>query len=153
MADESLQSFALELLLIHQFLPSPAEIAGWLACDRQELQMLGAIAQKIANPDANPAWPQPLEPGPAKILTRVVTYGDTPHLKPLIAEVLLSQTSPEVICAGLEALLTLTQRGDETAAGIAQGQLSHRDPLVRMVAFDLLRVARCPEQLAAIGSG
>ncbi|MEM6591840.1 MAG: cyclic nucleotide-binding domain-containing protein, partial [Cyanobacteria bacterium P01_C01_bin.73] len=120
LADESLQSFALELLLIHQFLPSPAEIAGWLACDRQELQMLGAIAQKIANPDADPAWPQTLEPGPAKILTRVVTYGDTPHLKPLIAEVLLSQTRPEVICAGLEALLTLTQRGDETAAGIAQ---------------------------------
>ncbi|MEM8545207.1 MAG: cyclic nucleotide-binding domain-containing protein, partial [Cyanobacteria bacterium P01_H01_bin.119] len=144
---------ALELLLIHQSLPSQAEIDGWLVCDRQELQMLGAIAQKIANPDAKPAWPQTLEPGPAKILTRVVTYGETPHLKPLIAEVLLSQTRPEVICAGLEALLTLTQRGDETAAGIAQNQLNHRDPLVRMVAFDLLRVARCPEQLAAIGEG
>ncbi|NET30601.1 MAG: cyclic nucleotide-binding domain-containing protein [Cyanothece sp. SIO1E1] len=149
--DPILHTFALEVLLINQYAPSQEQIALWLESLDIALQVLGAIAQIITDPSSAPTWPAKLDSTTARIITRVVAYSNNPALIPLIPNVVLTQPSPDVIRAGLEALLPLTQRGDEAIAAIAHTKIDHPDPMVRMAAFDLLRVARCEDQLAAVG--
>lgn len=152
----ALRAFALEVLLINQYRPDQSQIDTWIASSQKELQVLGALAYLIANPETMaaataPNWATELDGTTARIVTRVVAYSQNPRLAPLIPQVVLTQTSAEVIRAGLEALLPLAQRGDVTIAAIACTKLDHPDPMVRMATFELLTVTRCPEQLAAIG--
>ncbi|MBE7383866.1 MAG: cyclic nucleotide-binding domain-containing protein [Leptolyngbya sp. SIO1E4] len=149
----ALQAFALEVLLINQYRPRPDQIPPWLQSPQTALRVLGAIAQILTDPASVPTWPAELDSATARIIIRVVAYSNTPALTPLIPQVVLIQPNADVIRAGLEVLLPLTQRGDETVANIARTQLDHPDPMVRMAAFDLLRVTRCPDQLTAIGEG
>ncbi|MDJ0702394.1 MAG: cyclic nucleotide-binding domain-containing protein [Leptolyngbyaceae cyanobacterium MO_188.B28] len=151
--DLALQSFALEVLLINQFIPGQDQVDAWLENPQTELQVLGAIAQLMIDPAASPIWSAELDAATARIITRVVTHSNMPALTPLISDVVLAQASPTVIQAGLEALLSLAQPGDQAIAAIAHAKLDHSDPLVRMAAFDLLRVTRCEEQLMVIGNG
>ncbi|WP_051039694.1 cyclic nucleotide-binding domain-containing protein [Synechococcus sp. PCC 7336] len=148
----ALQAFALELLLINQYRPSREQIETWLESPQQELQVLGAVAQTLTDPASEPTWPSELDGTTARIITRIVAYSNKPSLSSLIPEVILTQSSADVIQAGLEALLPLTQSGDTAIAAIASAKLDHPDPMVRMAAFDLLRVTGCPQQLAAIGA-
>ena len=149
----TLQAFALEVLLINQYIPRQEQIQSWLASPQVELQVLGNLAQVISDSSTAPAWPTDLNAANARIITRVVAYCNLPVLIPLIPTVVLTQPSAEIIRAGLEALLPLIQSGDETIAAIARTQLTHSDPMVRMAAFDVLRVTRCEAELAAIGDG
>lgn len=148
----ALRAFALEILLINHYRPNQAQIETWLQSSQKEIQVLGAIAQIIAQSTEAPAWSVELDGTTARIVTRVVAYSQNLALTPLIPQVVLTQSSAEVIRAGLEALLPLTQRGDEAVATIAQAKLSHADPMVRIAAFNLLRVTRCQKQLTVIGN-
>ncbi|MEO1353060.1 MAG: cyclic nucleotide-binding domain-containing protein [Cyanobacteria bacterium J06635_15] len=149
----ALNAFALEVLLINQYIPSQTQVDAWLDSPQKALQVLGAIAQIITDPSSTPTWPVELDSITARIVTRVVAYSNNPTLHPLIPQVILTQSSSDIICAGLEVLLPLTQRADQTVATIAQAKLEHSDPMVRMAAFDLLRATRCPEQLTAVSQG
>ena len=150
--DPALQAFALEVLLINEYKPSREQIDIWRASPQKNLQVLGAIAQIITDADSETPWSVELNSTTARIVTRVVAYSHTPVLTPLIPKVVLTQSSPDVIRAGLEVLLLQTQRGDEDAAKIAHAKLSHSDPMVRIAALDLLRVTHCPDQLNAISN-
>ena len=151
--DPALQAFALEILLINQYRPSQQQIDAWLISSDAELQVLGAIAQIIADPSSNPPWSVNLGGATARIVTRVVAHSNIPALIPLIPNVVLTQPNSDSIRAGLEALLPLTQYGDENIAAIAHTKLDHSDPMVRMAAFELLRITRCDDQLEAISNG
>ncbi len=154
----ALRAFALEVLLINQFVPDAEEIQAWLADQREDIRILGAIAYLLTNSAENSAakdpaytWPNPLTPNAARIITRVVAYGKDPRLASLIPNVVLTQTSPDIIRTGLEALLPLTSSGDEATASMAHSKLSHYDPMVKIVALDLLRITCCDQWLPAIG--
>ena len=151
--DSVLQPFALEVLLINQYVPTQERVDAWLDNSQVELRVLGAIAQLMTDPASSPVWPAELDAATARIITRVVSHSNLPALIPLISDVVLAQTSPNVIQAGLEALLPLAQHGDQAIAAIAQSKLDHPDPMVRMAAFDLLRVIRCEDQLPVISHG
>ena len=146
----NLQAFALEILLINQYRPSQPHIDTWLQDSQLELRVLGAIAQTIVDPTATVTWAE-LDSTTARIVTRVVAYSHNPTLTALIPQVVLNQANADVVRAGLEALLPLTQRDDEAVAAIAQTKVDHPDPLVRMAAFDLLKVTVCAEHLAVVG--
>ncbi len=148
-----LQAFALEILLINQYKPDAESIQIWQESPRDELRVLGTLAQRMTDAAVAPAWPDQLSGATARIITRVVAYGGSAEFMPLIPEVVLTQTSPEILRTGLEALKPLTQKGDETVAAIAQEKLAHPSPMVRMAAYDLLRVTACEAQLDAIGAG
>ncbi|MEM0981885.1 MAG: cyclic nucleotide-binding domain-containing protein, partial [Cyanobacteria bacterium P01_H01_bin.58] len=150
--ETDLQAFALEILLINHYRPNQAQIETWLQSSRNDLQVLGAIAQIIAQASEAPAWSVELDGATARIVTRIVAYSKNSVLTPLIPQVVLTQSSADVIRAGLEALLPLTQRGDDEVAALAQAKLSHPDPMVRIAAFNLLRVTRCRTQLTTIGN-
>lgn len=155
-----LKTFAIEVLLINQYAPSADDIQAWQAHERLEMQVLGAIAQLItapkaassdaAAPNASPDWPPILNNSAAHIVTRIVAHSHNPRLAPLISEVVLTQTSPNIIRTGLEALRPLTQKGDDITATIASSKLSHYDSMVRIAALDLLRITLCEDQLSTI---
>ncbi|MEM8638510.1 MAG: cyclic nucleotide-binding domain-containing protein [Cyanobacteria bacterium P01_G01_bin.54] len=149
----TLQAFALEVLLINGYSPETEQVQIWQAQGQIEMQILGAIAQRIVDPAAAPDWSIPLNGKTARILTRVITYSRYSQLMPLISTVILAQTQVEVIRAGLEALLPLTQPGDPAIAAIAEQKVTHPDALVRLAAFDLLGITRCPEQLPTLSQG
>ena len=149
----ALQAFALEVLLINHYLPDQEQIDTWRQSSQADIQVLAALAQVIVNPASTPLWPTALDTTTARIVTRVVAYSHHSTLTPLIPQVVLTQSNSEVIRVGLETLLPLTQRGDETVAAIAHAKLTHGDPMVRMAAFDVLRITRCPEQMDAISDG
>lgn len=149
--DPARQAFALEVLLINQYRPTPEQVSAWIESPRVDMRVLGAIAQRISDPTAAPPWPTELDGGTARIITRVVAYSQDLALRHLIPQVILTQSGPEVIKAGLEALLPLTERGDQATATMAQEKLDHPDAIVRMAAFELLKTTRCGEQLAVIG--
>ncbi len=157
--DPALRAFALEVLLINQFIPKAEDIQTWLADQREDMRILGAIAYRLTNSAAEDSaaedlahtWPNPLTPNAARIITRVVAYGKNPRLASLIPNVVLTQTSPDIIRTGLEALLPLTSPGDEATASMAHSKLSHYDPMVKIAALDLLRIACCDQWLPAIG--
>ncbi|MGB0560780.1 MAG: cyclic nucleotide-binding domain-containing protein [Spirulinaceae cyanobacterium] len=153
LADPKLQAFATEVLLINGYRPNTEQVQAWQQHDQVEMQILAAIAQSLLNAAPPPAWSIPLNGKTARIITRIVIHGRSPQLMPLIPSVILTQTHVEVIRAGLEALLPLAQAGDPEMAAIATAQLAHPDAWVRMAAFDLLRVTRCPEQLPAVSQG
>ncbi|MEL7503689.1 MAG: cyclic nucleotide-binding domain-containing protein [Cyanobacteria bacterium J06554_6] len=146
-----LQAFAAEVLLINQAIPEADQIQAWADCPQPELQVLAAVAQTLRG--LPPTWPARLDGPAARILSRIVTHSNNSALVPLIPQVVLAQDAPEIIRAGLAALLPLAQRGDQTIATIAVEQLTHAEPMVRMMAYDLLRETRCPEQLAAVSEG
>lgn len=176
LSDSQLQLFAWEVLLINQVVPTSETLEhqpDLHAPDSQttdsyttdsyttapqitdphttERQVLKCLAQLIAHPTASPDWPLPLTSSAARIITRVVAYSKNPALAPLIPNLVLTQTQPDTIRTGLEALVPLTQRGDTATATIASSKLSHYDPMVRIAALDLLRIAAVPEQLSAVG--
>ncbi len=146
-----LQAFALEILLINQYRPSQAQIDTWLQDSRPNHRVLGAIAQTIVDPTAPVTWAE-LDNTTARIVPRVVAYSHNPTLTPLIPQVVLTQANADVVRAGLEALLPLTQRDDEAVAAIAQTKVDHPAPWVRMAAFDLLKVTVCAEHLTIVGA-
>ncbi|MEO1300208.1 MAG: cyclic nucleotide-binding domain-containing protein, partial [Cyanobacteria bacterium J06636_16] len=111
---------------------------------------LGAIAQLLTDAIAAADWSVELDSTTARIVTRVVAYSKNPALNPLIPQVILTQSSPDVIRAGLEVLRQQTQRSDEQVATLAHAQLEHSDPMVRMAALDLLGLTRSADQLATI---
>ena len=148
--EPALQAFALEVLLINEYIPNREQLDIWLNSPHKELRVLGAIAQIRVGSDSAPTWSVKLDNTTARIVTRVVAYSNNPLLTTLIPEVVLTQSNPDVIRAGLEVLLLQTQRGDEEVAGIAHAKLDHPDPMVRMAALDLLRATRCLDYLEAI---
>ncbi len=150
LSDPQLQLFAWEVLLINQVVPDRTDLQ---TTDSQamERQVLEAIAQLIADPNASPDWPLPLTSSAARIITRVVAYSKNPALASLIPNLVLTQTQPDIIRTGLESLVPLTQRGDAATATIASSKLSHYDPMVRIAALNLLQLTAVPEQLSAIG--
>ena len=174
LSDPQLQTFAWEVLLINQIVPDKTNIgiktekqADLQTSDSQtdnsqtvnsqavnsqttERQVLEAIAQLIASPTATPDWPLPLTSSAARIITRVVAYSKNLALAPLIPNLVLTQTQPDIIRTGLEALVPLTQPGDTATAAIASSKLSHYDSMVRIAALDLLRITAEPEQLSAV---
>ncbi|MEM8810586.1 MAG: cyclic nucleotide-binding domain-containing protein, partial [Cyanobacteria bacterium P01_G01_bin.38] len=118
----------------------------------------GTIAQLMAAPSSldvplAQTWPPQLDGTTARIITRIVVHSDTPALIPLISRQVLTQSNADIIRVGLEALLPLTQRGDQVIAAIACDQLAHADSMVRMAAYDLLRVTGCADQLTVVGEG
>ncbi len=162
--DPTLQAFALEVLLINQYVPAAKEIQTWLADQNEDMRTLGLLAQLIADstddpnptdpgaaPDSTHAWPNPLTSNAARIITRVVAYSKNPRIASLIPNVVLTQTSPDIIRTGLEALLPLTYRGDDATAGMAHSKLNHYDPMVKIAALELLRISCCDQWLSAIG--
>ncbi len=215
----ALRAFALEVLLINQYIPANKDIQHWLTDPSEEMRILGTIAYLIAHPapvkthllkgakaapeiseeisekieeeisekietdvdgavnsskangtrtivqdnqddtekhtgkaekDSEPSWPNPLTPNAARIITRVVAYSQNTRLAPLIPNVVLTQTSPDIIRTGLEALQPLTTRGDESIARVARSKLSHYDPMVKIAALDLLRITSCEQPLLDI---
>lgn len=148
-----LRAFALEVLLINQYQPDDESIQIWLESPQDELRVLGTLAQRLTDAAAAPAWPDQLSGATARIITRVVAYSENAALMLLIPEVVLTQTNPEILRTGLEALQPLTQAGDEMVAAIAQEKVDHPNPMVRMAAYELLRITACPEQLDALGAG
>ncbi len=150
LAEPKLEAFALEVLLINEYFPNREQISIWLASPQRELRVLGTIAQIIVGSASVADWSVELDSTTARIVTRVVAYSNNPELTPLISQAVLTQPSPDVIRAGLEVIQQQTQRGDEQIATLAVTQLEHTDPMVRMAALDLLRITRCPDQLAAI---
>ena len=150
LAEPVLEAFALEVLLINQYRPSREQISIWLDSPQKELQVLGAIAQIITDTIEATDWSVELDNTTARIVTRVVAYGDNPVLAPLIPQVILTQSSPEVIRAGLEVLQQQAQRGEDSITTLAHNQLEHSDPMVRMAALDLLGITRCPDCLTPI---
>ncbi|MEM8504534.1 MAG: cyclic nucleotide-binding domain-containing protein [Cyanobacteria bacterium P01_D01_bin.1] len=168
--DPALRAFALEILLINRFVPEAKDIQIWLTDQDEDMRILGAIAHLLATPHSRSAEltskPTPqrlsevagappslrvaLTPNTARIITRIVAYSKNPRLASLIPDVVLTQTSPDIIRTGLEALLPLTYRNDEVTASMAHSKLSHYDPAVRIAALDLLRTNCCDQWLAAI---
>ncbi|AFY39419.1 putative transcriptional regulator, Crp/Fnr family [[Leptolyngbya] sp. PCC 7376] len=144
------QAFALEILLINRFIPSPKQIQDWLNHSSPEMQTLGAIAELQQWDKLPKDWGKELNEVTARIMTRVVATSNNPIFAPLIPNVVLTQTDPDIIRTGLEALLPLTQKGDQETASIAHSKLSHFEPMVRIAALDLLQEARCPEFVEAI---
>ncbi len=147
-----LKTFAIEVLLINQYVPSAEDIQAWQTHEVIEVQVLGVIAQLIATPDSAPSWPSTITDSAAHIITRVVAYSHSPRLAPLISDVVLTQTSPNIIRTGLESLRPLTQKGDSVTANIASSKLSHYDSMVRIAALELLRITSCEDQMSAISS-
>ncbi len=149
-----LRAFALEVLLINQYVPSDDDIQSWLDHKSIEMQVLGAIAQLITTSNTAPStpiqWPATLNNSAAHIITRIVAHSHIPRLAPLISEVVLTQTSPTIVRTGLEALGPLTQKGDIDTTNIASSKLDHYDPMVRIAALDLLRITGCEESLETI---
>ncbi|MEO1622597.1 MAG: cyclic nucleotide-binding domain-containing protein, partial [Cyanobacteria bacterium J06632_3] len=145
-----LTAFALEILLIHQYVPDRESLDRWQAQPDMALQVLGVIAQLMTDADAEVVWPEPLTNRAAHVITRMVAHSQNPNLAPLIHEVILTQPSPNIICTGLEALLPLTQSGDRTTADIASSKLSHDDSVVRIAALKLLQITCCESQLVDI---
>ncbi|EDX84306.1 cyclic nucleotide-binding domain protein [Synechococcus sp. PCC 7335] len=167
-----LRAFALEILLINHDIPAAKDIKKWLADPHEDMRILAKIAYLIANSsdsaqasadfvphgavegieEADAAfWPNPLTPKAARIITRVVAYSKEPRLAPLIPNVVLTQTSPDIVRTGLEALQPLTYRGDDATAYMAQSKLNHYDPTVKIAALNLLRINCCDQALPAIG--
>ncbi len=168
--DTTLQAFALEVLLVNQYVPTNENIQTWLADQSEDMRTLGLLAHLIANSasdltatgldsadldfahsDLAHTWPNPLTPNAARIITRVVAYSKEPRIASLIPNVVLTQTSPDIIRTGLKALLPLTFRGDNATASIAHSKLNHYDPMVKIAALDLLRITCCDQWLSAIG--
>ncbi len=168
--DTTLQAFALEVLLVNQYVPTAENIQTWLADQSEDMRTLGLLAHLIANSADDPTvtdldsadlnfassdlahtWTNPLTPNAARIITRVVAYGKEPRIASLIPNVVLTQTSPDIIRTGLEALLPLTFRGDDATASMAHSKLNHYDPMVKIAALDLLRITCCDQWLSAIG--
>ncbi|MEO0540235.1 MAG: cyclic nucleotide-binding domain-containing protein [Cyanobacteria bacterium P01_A01_bin.105] len=157
------QAFAAEILLINRGLPAPDSLQTWGDRPEPALQLLAAVADSLCSSGDLRAsgglhsptvpWPAELDSFTARILTRIVAHRGTADLMPLIPQVVLSQENPEVILAGLEALLPLAQQNDQEIAAIAVGQVTHANPLVRMTAYDLLRVTRCRDPLQRVGDG
>ena len=159
--DPILQAFALEVLLSNQCPFEQEQIATWQAHSQPELYILGHLAKLIADPSASPPWPAELSRSCARIIIRVATKSDNSVLQALIPDLLLKQESPEILRTGLEALQSMVQAGDgeiaaiasQASKDIAQTQLTHADPMVRIAAFDLLGVTLDPDQLSPIGEG
>ena len=190
-----LRAFALEVLLINQYVPDTKDIQIWLSDPSEDIQILSRMACLIANSstsstsadyavehivlahtaqqgDQNEAvsssktksaftsnkeaaatfWPNPLTPRAARIITRVVAYSRDPRLAPLIPNLVLTQTSPDIVRTGLEALQPLTYKGDDATASMAHSKLNHYDPMVKIAALDLLRITGCDGPLSAIGN-
>ncbi|MEL7330652.1 MAG: cyclic nucleotide-binding domain-containing protein [Cyanobacteria bacterium J06560_2] len=172
-----LQAFAFEVLLINQVVPdgiaakeatlpkeshqseegiaeegiAEEDIDSQLGGDSIEWQVLEAIAQLLTGSTTAPDWPLPLTNSAARIITRVVGYSKNPALAPLIPNLVLTQIQPAIIRTGLEALIPLTQRGDESITTIASSKLSHYEPMVRIAALTLLQITTCAQPLESIG--
>ncbi|MEL7330231.1 MAG: cyclic nucleotide-binding domain-containing protein, partial [Cyanobacteria bacterium J06559_1] len=162
LTEPTLRAFALEVLLINQYVPTTQEMKVWLAEPSEEIKTLRRLAQQMVSTDDSTAdkssaddtlsdWPDPLTPTAARIITRVVAYSKNPRLAFLIPEVVLTQTSPDIIRTGLEALLPLASGDDEAIANMASSKLNHYDPSVKIAALELLRVTCCDQHLSAIG--
>ncbi|MEM6451556.1 MAG: cyclic nucleotide-binding domain-containing protein [Cyanobacteria bacterium P01_D01_bin.105] len=158
----AMRAFALEVLLINRYAPSPEEMKDWLGESgeesSEEMQTLGrlaplmvAAAEEATVNDVHAIWPNPLSPSAARIIARVVANSKNPHLSRLIPDVVLTQTSPDIIRTGLEASLPLATYGDEAIADMASSKLNHYDPSVKIAALDLLRVTCCAPYLDGIG--
>ncbi|MBE9060437.1 HEAT repeat domain-containing protein, partial [cf. Phormidesmis sp. LEGE 11477] len=168
-----LRAFALEVLLINQYVPDAKDIQTWLSDPSEEIKILGRIADLIVNAPSDSSnasvhtsgsdsshtsghtsldqWPNPLTPKAARIITRVVAYSKNSRLASLIPDLVLTQTSPDIVRTGLEALQPLTYRGDDATASMAHSKLSHYDPMVKIAALELLRISCCDQTLSAIG--
>ncbi|OKH19376.1 cyclic nucleotide-binding domain-containing protein [[Limnothrix rosea] IAM M-220] len=146
------QVFALEILLINRFIPSPTQIQTWLSHTNPEMQTLGAIAELQKQNQLPTNWDKELNHATARIITRIVAASDKPVFAPLIPNVVLTQTDPDIIRTGLEALLPLTQIDDQETASIARSKLSHFEPTVRIAALNLLCATRCPAYIEAIAT-
>ena len=150
---------ALEVLIVNQY-PLEAGQLRWLIQDRDaEVSTLSLLAAlQIKNTDkpeiktiSQKFWQTKLDNKTAKAIARVVTYSNN---REFIAPIdyMLSQASPDIKRAGLEALTTLAVPQDRNLSKIAAAEINHPEPLVRMAAFKLLEITRCPSMLDKIGA-
>ena len=159
--DPILQAFALEVLLSHQSPFESDQIATWQASSEAEISTLANLAQLITEPSATLPWPAELSRSCARIIIRIATQSDNSAIQALIPNLLLKQESPEILRTSLEALQSMVQTGEgeivaialQASQDIAQTQLNHADPMVRIAAFDLLGITLDPDQLYFMGEG
>ncbi len=156
----SLQVFALEVLLLHQYVFDLSSLQTWLNSPEADLKASAALAAIQNNHVKNAPiaaavdqiWQSELPESAAKMVTRVVAQSGNRAFAPVITR-LLPTANLEVTCEGLKALTALAQPGDSDLADVAHTQLDDPDAAVRYAAFDLLAQTRCADRIQDIAAG
>ena len=156
----NLRATALEILIVNQYPLNKQQLECLYQDNQAEIRALAAIAT-IQKQDVEPAeivsqgeqiWQTPLTENTAQAIARVVTHSHNREFITLI-EYMLVRANPNIKQQGLEALATLAITGDRNLAKIAAAEITHPEPLVKVAAFKLLAITRCPEMLDKITVG
>ena len=155
----SVQAASLEILIANQYPFQAEQLSKLISNQDEEVKTLGLIAtfqnteaQKLDPRLGEQFWQTKITDKTAKAIARVVRYSQNPEFITLM-EYLLPQVSQEVKSDILWALVSLAQTQDAKLAKIALAETNHDLPEVRVAAFKILEITRCPQMLESTTMG
>lgn len=162
--EASRREIALEVCIVADRDLSEPQLRALLADSSQATQFVATLAAERQDAIAtnsqiratcNRIWEtcrMQLDEAAAQALVRVATCSGDRDLLPWLRAA-LETGSAAVKRSGLAALATLARAGDTEIAEIVVPDLEHPEPLVRVEAFRLVGMTRCPGMLRYIGNG
>lgn len=157
--NSTIRAIALEALIANQYPFEPPQLESLIEDPDREVKALALVATfqatQAENLDASIAerfWQIELTDTTVKAIASVVRYSKNPEFITLI-EYLLPRANSEAKQVALEALVSLASPQDYNLAKIAAAEIDNEEPQVRISAFKLLEVTRCPEILDVVASG
>jgi len=154
-----LQTFALEVLIVNQYVFDEQKLRTFLGDSNQELNVLAAMAATQVDPTtpspvrlAEPVWQTGFDNTTARTVMRVAIHSGNREFVPLI-ERMLPHANPTLTRKGLDALASFTRPGDREMVNVAIAEIDRPDPSVRLAAFNLLGIARCEETIEHVAWG
>lgn len=142
---------ALEVLIANQYPFGLTELEPAINNNSSEVKALALVAtfqntksESLDTKIKEQFWQIELTEETVRAIARVIQYSQNPEFVTLI-EYLLPQTKAAARKAALNALANLATPQDAHIAKIALGEIQHEDPGVRVAAYKLLAVTRCPE--------
>ncbi len=157
--NSTVRAIALEVLIANQYAFEPSQLESLIDDPDREVKALALVATfqatQAENLDSSVAeefWQIELTDTTVKAIASVIRYSKNPEFITLI-EYLLPRANSEAKQIALEALVSLATPQDYNLAKIAAAEIASDEPLVRMTAFKLLEITRCPETLDDAASG
>lgn len=158
-ADPIVKTASLEVLIANKYNFVTQQLEQLITEDNSAITTLALIAKfqntSVADSDlciAEQFWQTEITDHIAKMIARVVRYSQNSEFITLI-EYLLPQISTEAKQETMSALTSLAQPQDLNLAKIAAAEINHSSPEIRVAAFKLLEITRCPQMLEPITQG
>ena len=157
--NSQVKAASVEILIANKYAWQRLQLEKLIADRDEVVKTLGLIAtfqnteaQNLDSRITEQFWQTKITDTTAKAIARVVRFSQNQEFVTLI-EYLLPQVSGEVKPEILQALTSLAQPQDQKLAKIALAEINHDLPQVRVNAFKLLEITRCPQMLESTAVG